>query len=70
MAHQQFNPNIARQVQIQMMQHQRKFQNQNNNSNIHAGQSAAAMHAINNVHNAKFQNEQMRNRGQMVQPNI
>jgi len=69
LAHQQQinNSNIARQVQFQMIQNQRKIQNQNNNAaSLHSGQSAAALHAINNVHNAKFQAEQVRNRGQMV----
>jgi len=68
-AHQQQinNSNIARQVQFQMIQNQRKIQNQNNNTtSLHSGQSAAALHAINNVHNAKFQAEQVRNRGQMM----
>ena len=69
------NSNIARQVQFQMIQNQKKYnlcklkmqpQNANAAATLHSGQSAAALHAINNVHNAKFQAEQVRNRGQMV----
>jgi len=64
LAHQQLNnSNIARQVQFQMIQNQRKMQSQGASATtIHSGQSAAALHAINNVHNAKFQAEQVRNR--------
>jgi len=65
------NSNIARQVQFQIMQNQRKMQNQTNGTApLHSGQSAAALHAINNVHNAKFQAEQVRNRGQQIVSNI
>jgi hypothetical protein len=64
------NSNIARQVQFQIMQNQRKMQNQTNGTApLHSGQSAAALHAINNVHNAKFQAEQVRNRGQQIVAN-
>ncbi|OUM67583.1 hypothetical protein PIROE2DRAFT_58713 [Piromyces sp. E2] len=61
------NPNLQRQVQFQLLQNQRKLQNQGGNAAaLHSGQSAAALHAINNVHNAKFQTEQVRNRNQMM----
>ncbi|ORX46705.1 hypothetical protein BCR36DRAFT_398790 [Piromyces finnis] len=61
------NSNIQRQVQYQMLQNQRKLQAQGGNSTpLHSGQSAAALHAINNVHNAKFQTDQVRNRNQML----
>jgi len=62
------NPNIARQVQFQIIQNQRKLQNQSNNATpLHSGQSAAALHAINN---AKFQVEQVRNSGQQMVSDI